>query len=384
MQKITQLKNCSGCHACYNACPVGCISMEYDGEGFLYPKIDKEKCINCGKCEKVCPVINEYKDGKKGTAYACINKDESVREKSSSGGVFTLIAEYVLDNGGVVFGAAFDEEFNVVHTKVDNKEDLDKLRGSKYVQSSIGSAFKQAKDCLEEGRLVLFTATPCQISGLKAFLGCEYDNLITQDIICHGVPSPKVWQKYIAFREKSAGAKTRRIFFRHKRYGWKIFSVLFEFSNNTEYIKILYDDFYIRGFLANLYLRPSCYDCHSKSVFRQSDITLADFWGIENVMSQMDDNKGTSLVLVNSSKGKQVFEKIFEKMNYKMVDIDEALKYNSSAYKSVDMPKKRSVFMKLIDKYEFDVLIKKCIPSRPFRKVFRKIKNIVKRMCSHV
>ena len=384
MQKITQLKSCSGCHACYNACPVGCISMEYDAEGFLYPKIDKEKCINCGKCEKVCPVINEYKDGKKGTAYACINKDESVREKSSSGGVFTLIAEYVLDNGGVVFGTAFDDKFNVVHIKVDNKEGLDKLRGSKYVQSSIGTTFKQAKDCLEEGRLVLFTATPCQISGLKAYLGRDYDNLITQDIICHGVPSPKVWQKYIAFREKSAGAKTRRMFFRHKKYGWKTYSVLFEFTNNTEYVKILHDDFYMKGFLANLYLRPSCYDCKSKSVFRQSDITLADFWGIKNVLPDMDDDKGTSLVLVNSSKGEQIFEKISEKMNYEMVDIDEALRYNSSAYKSVDMPKKRSVFMENLDKYEFDVLIKKCIPSGPIRKVFRKIKSIIKRMCSHV
>lgn len=384
MQKITALKNCSGCHACYNACPTGCISMEYDSEGFLYPKIDNEKCINCGKCDNVCPVINEYKAGEKGKAYACINKDESVREKSSSGGVFGLIAEHVLDNGGVVFGAAFDEDFNVEHIKVDNKEDLDRLRGSKYVQSSIGTAFKQAKECLDDGRLVLFTATPCQISGLKAYLGRDYDNLILQDIVCHGVPSPKVWQKYIAFREKSAGAKTRRMLFRHKKYGWKTYSLLFEFTNNKEYVKILHDDFYMKGFLANLYLRPSCYECHSKSVCRQSDITLADFWGIENVMSEMDDNKGTSLVLVNSEKGQKIFEKISENMDFRAVDIDEALKYNSAAYKSVPMPKTRSVFMNSLDKYEFDVLIKKCIPSKPAGKVFRKLKSIIKRMCSHV
>lgn len=384
MQEIVPRKQCSGCHACYNACPLSCITMEYDEEGFLYPKIDESKCTHCRKCEKVCPVINDIKGNEKGTAFACVNNDETVRKESSSGGVFSLIAETVLAEGGVVFGAAFDEDFCVRHIFIENSEELDKLRGSKYVQSRIGDAYRDVKTFLETGRMVLFSGTPCQISGLIQYLGRDYDNLILQDIVCHGVPSTKVWKKYIAFREKIAGARVQKVFFRNKRQGWKSYSVSFKFSDNTEYSKKVYEDFYMKAYLANLCLRPSCYACRSKSVCRQSDITLADFWGIEHILPEMDDNKGTSLVLIHSEKGKAIFESVSEKMNFISVDIDETLTYNSAAYKSVKKPKMRTKFMSSLDKYDFDILIKKCIPTKPTSKVFRRIKSIIKRMCSYV
>jgi len=278
MEKIIEKKNCSGCHACYSICPKQCIKMCEDEEGFWYPQIDKEQCVNCGACKKVCPVLKEYQPNPRGKAYACINKDEGIRMKSSSGGIFTLLASAVIEQGGVVFGVAFDSDFSAFHTYVEDKTELEKLRGSKYVQSRIFDTYKKVKEYLDLKRIVLFSGTPCQIGGLKTYLGKEYDNLIMQDIICHGVPSPLVWQKYITLRETKAGSKIGRTFFRHKKYGWKTYSVRFEFSNRTEYEQIFSKDLFMRAFLANLCLRPSCYNCHFKSKERESDITLADFW----------------------------------------------------------------------------------------------------------
>lgn len=380
MQKIIDIKNCTGCHACYNACPKQCISMQSDNEGFLRPVIDNSLCINCGLCKKVCPVLGEYKGNPKGTAYACINNNEETRQQSSSGGVFTLIAEYILSLGGVVFGAAFDEDLSVYHIEVTNIEALSKLRGSKYLQSRIGDTYKSAKAYLEGGKPVLFTGTPCQISGLYAFLGKDYENLYTQDLICHGVPSPDVWQKYLRFREKSAGASTQRTFFRHKKYGWEMFSVLLDFTNSTEYIQIFSKDLYMKGFLADLCLRPSCYNCHSKSVERESDITLADFWGIVRVCPEFFDDKGTSLVLVNSPKGAKLFDAISAFMHYKEVDMDEALKYNPSAFRSVAKPKKRELFMKMINEAPFDAAVEACIKKGLIEKSVILFKKAVRKV----
>lgn len=380
MKKIVSLKTCSGCFACVNACPKGCVIMETDKEGFWYPEIDEKNCINCGLCEKTCPILKDYEGNLKGRAYACINKDENIRMQSSSGGVFTLLAEYVLEKGGVVFGAAFDEEFAVQHIAVDNIEDLEKLRGSKYLQSKIGDTYKQAKILLDGGRWVLFSGTPCQTSGLKSYLGKDYENLIMQDIICHGVPSPKVWERYVKFREAKAASQTRRTFFRDKKYGWKMYSILFDFANSTEYIKILPQDFYMRAFLANLCLRSSCYECHSKSLNRESDITLADFWGIENVAPDMDDDKGTSLVFVNSVKGENLFSSIKEKIIYKEVDIDEAVKYNLSAYRSVTEPSKRRKFMKDIFEKDFGKIVEKYTKISIYTRTLRKVKRIMKQI----
>lgn len=211
MIQLDKKQTCTGCHACAAKCPKQCIKMISDTEGFWYPQIDEEECINCGLCERVCPIITpiKFEDPFSPMAYACYNRDEKVRLASSSGGIFTLIAEAVLKQGGVVFGAGFDEDFNVCHQCVERVEDLDKLRMSKYVQSKIGETYREAENFLKENRLVLFTGTPCQIGGLKAYLGKSYDNLITQDIICHGVPSPMVWEDYLAFRKNPTAAAPR-------------------------------------------------------------------------------------------------------------------------------------------------------------------------------
>lgn len=355
---INDKKSCMGCYACLNICPQSCILMESDIEGFWYPEVDDKKCIKCELCIKVCSILNKtiVKNGP--SAYASMNNDESIRLESSSGGLFTLIAGQVIDVDGVVFGAGFAKDFSIVHSYVETKEELGRFRGSKYVQSKVGNTYRQAKDFLKQGRQVLFTGTPCQIGGLKSYLGQIYQNLICIDIICHGVPSPKAWQKYISYREKKAGASTQQITFRNKDKGWKRFSISFLFDNNSEYVQTLDKDLYLLAFLKDICLRPSCYACEFKTLHRHSDITLADFWGIENVLPDMDDDKGTSLIFVNSSKGQSVLDQMKDKIVYKEVDIHQAVSYNSAAIKSVGYNQQRDRFLEKLDKEPFEQLVK--------------------------
>ncbi len=379
MKVLEDKSKCCGCHACYNICPKDAITMHQDERGFKYPIIDKEKCIECGLCRKVCPVLNSEKNENKPTAYAAYNKDENVRKESSSGGIFTLLAEEILDRNGIVFGASFDEQFNVYHTHIENKNELAKFRGSKYVQSSIGDTYKKAKEFLENDRHVLFTGTPCQIEGLKSFLRKEYDRLYTQDIICHGVPSPKVWVKYKEYRKKIDREIPQEISFRNKDNGWKEYNVNFVYKD-SEYKNNHNKDLYIKAFLQDIALRDSCYSCSFKKKNRVSDITLADFWGIENIIPEMDDNKGTSLVIVNSNKGRELFEKIKDKITYKEVNFEEAIRYNPSMTKSVEINKNRDKFFDNLDSIEFDKLVKKYAnKNNMLSRALRKIKRIIKK-----
>lgn len=376
--------DCCGCHACKNACPTQCIVMFEDKEGFWYPEIDKDRCVGCDICVKVCPGLKgrEEPENSIPKAYAAINKDEKIRESSSSGGIFTLLAEHVLADGGIVFGAAFSEDCReVYHIPVERQDELYRLRGSKYVQSKIGETYRKAQKALETGQWVLFTGTPCQIEGLKAFLGRDYDGLLCVDIICHGVPSPKVWRKYVDFRETKSGSHTRRIFFRHKKYGWKIYSVRFEFENHTEYEQILSKDLFMRCFLADLCLRPSCYKCNFKTLNRVADITLADFWGIENILPDMNDDKGTSLVLIHSEKGACIFHALIDDMEYCEVNVENAITYNPAMIKSAALPQKRTDFMNDIMKNKFSDVVRKyngTTASLFFKRVIRKIKRVIK------
>lgn len=230
------LTQCNGCMACYNICPVECIQMEINQEGFWYPKIESEKCIKCNRCSNICPLNMKKSNNEVRVAYAAMHKNLQVRLGSSSGGVFPALAKSILKNKGVVFGPDFDDRWNLHHVAIHNLEDLHKLCGSKYVQSKIGDSYQEVKKYLEEGKRVLFTGTPCQVAGLKQYLRKDYENLICQDIACHGVASPFVLKKYMEFRQKKVRTNVRRMFFRHKKYGWKTYSLLFEYSNNKEYV----------------------------------------------------------------------------------------------------------------------------------------------------
>lgn len=380
MIKITDKKQCCGCYACANTCPNGSLSMKYDEEGFAYPEINKDSCIDCGLCERVCPIQNSFEQ--KGTlpeGYAAYNTDNEIRSGSSSGGIFSLLAEDVIQSGGVVFGAVLSDDCKSVrHIAVEKAEGLAGLRGSKYLQSEIGDSYKQVKGVLREGRKVLFTGTPCQAEALKRYLKEDYNNLLIVDIICHGIPSPKVWKKYVSYREKCAGAPAQRIFFRHKKYGWKKFSVLFEFTNNTEYVQWFNEDLFGRGFISNLFFRPACETCRFKKVSRESDITMSDFWGIQNVVPQLDDDLGTSLILVHSSKGRAAIENIKGRLKMEKVDTVKALKGNPYVKQSLKPNKLRNKFFSDIEKYDFDELI--CRYAKPQKTVKGRIAGILKKI----
>ena len=372
---------CNGCHACSSACPHKCISMVSDDEGFLYPEVDSTRCSECHLCEKVCPILNPKNvlNADLPSAYAVKNNDDNTREKSSSGGVFAALAEYVIDEGGIVFGAAFDSRFDVVHIGVEKKEDLVKLRGSKYVQSTIGDTYREAKKALDAGRTVLFTGTPCQIGGLRAFLRKDYEKLYTQDIICHGVPSPKVWRRYLDYQQTRKNSKIKEISFRNKKKSWKKYAVSFAFENGAEISEPFMENPYMRAFLRNLSLRNSCYQCRFKGISRDSDITLADFWGIENILPEMDDDKGTSLVIVQNEKGRRLLNSVSDSLSLRTVDPEVAIKENASAVISSNLPRQRKYFFNKLQKQPFDKLVNKCTHPSFYTRAKNKLKRIIKR-----
>lgn len=304
---------CCGCSACVQVCPLQCISVFEDNEGFLYPRVDESRCIDCGKCEKACPILHQSAAIKPLRVYAAKNDNEEIRLSSSSGGIFTLLAEATIEKGGVVFGARFDEQWEVIHDYTENKEGVSAFRGSKYVQSRMGNNYSRVETFLKRGRTVLFSGTPCQVAGLKLFLHREYDKLLTVDFVCHGVPSPKVWKRYLA--ERVENNQIRNIDFRSKKEGWKKYNFSLSLSmdgreDTTLSTSVFYENIYMRAFLADLILRPSCYACSFKSSQSGSDITIGDFWGIENVLPKMDDDKGCSLVLLNNEKSLLCYHKL--------------------------------------------------------------------------
>ena len=331
-------KDCCGCTACAHICPVKCIEMKEDKEGFLYPAVDNEKCIRCHKCERVCPIGNLINYNNETKTFIGYNKNEEIREKSSSGGIFSLAAEWIIEQNGVVFGAAFDENFEVCHIAAENEEELSKLRGSKYVQSRLGDAYPKVKQYLENNRKVLFTGTGCQIAGLKKYLNKDYENLYTVDVLCHGVPSPKIWKMYLEEKKKQYNAPIQKIEFRNKESGWKNYSVNIEFADNQRYCIKFYEDKYMQMFLGNIDLRPSCHNCRFKGFPRISDMTIGDSWGIENYMPDMDDDRGTSVIVVNSLKGKQMLEAVVGSLNLREASLDKALPKAEVRKQSVEIP----------------------------------------------
>lgn len=362
---------CSGCTACFAICPKDAITMQADSEGFKYPVIDKNKCIDCGLCCKVCPLENMYGNfGEDKTSFACSAKDENFTKQSSSGGVFAILANMYIKEQAVIYGAAFDYNWNVCHIRADKKDELKRLYTSKYVQSDIGNTFRQVKNDLDNGKKVLFAGTPCQVAGLKSYLQKDYLNLLAVDFICHGVPSPLVWQRYIDKLEQDLKSKITEISFRDKKDGWKSFNFKLMTANGDVFYEKHGDNTYMKGFLKDLYLRPSCYDCKFKTLQRASDITLADFWGIEKIISDMNIDEGVSLCWSSSEKGKQVLADVLNRTDYYEVKLREAIKHNSSAIKSVEMHKNRDKFFEEVNNSDADIisLIEKYYDNRSLRK----------------
>jgi len=377
MAYIKNKKDCCGCSACVSVCPVGCITMVSDSEGFAYASADDSACINCQRCTRLCDSLND-RTGESSVpkAYAAMSKDEDERLKSSSGGVFSLLARDVIRRGGAVFGAAFDKELCVRHICVEREEDICLLRGAKYAQSDIGDSYARVKAELSSGREVLFSGTPCQVAGLKGSLRKEYDKLTCIDFICHGVPSPLALEKYVEMREKKSGKRVTDIRFRDKREGWQDYYVSLSLDDRSEYASLYRDDEYMKAFLSNLTLRPSCYSCRFKSLSRAADITLADFWGIDRICGEMNDKKGTSLLLVHSRKGEVALSRIEECIKACTADPNEAVRYNGAAVRPAARPPERDRFMSLIQSKPFDEAYRKATPPL----IVRKAKSFVKRV----
>lgn len=367
MIQIQDKKLCCGCHGCAQACPKQCIEMIPDTEGFFYPKVDESRCIHCGLCEKVCPVIHAKADDpqRMPDAAAAKNEDDVIRQESSSGGVFTLLAKQVIDRGGVVFGAAWTEDRRAVeHIAVRTEAELKKLRSSKYLQSTIGSCYAQAKESLNRGEQVLFSGTPCQIEGLRQFLRKDYDNLLCVDIVCHGVPAPGVWRRYLSECEEKYGAKVTDVTFRDKSTGWESYCVTLTFDNGKKQSIPVSGEPYMRAFLSNACLRPSCHDCRFKKYNRESDLTLADFWGIEEVCPEMNDDRGTSLVLIHSAAGQAAMDAIGEQMTAKPVNLAEALHQNPSAIRASGVHENREAFLESLETMSFPAAVKRWLPRK--------------------
>lgn len=407
MIEISRKEDCVGCNACVQRCPKSCISMHEDEQGFPYPKVDPSLCIDCHLCEKVCPVINQTEPRKPLQTYAAKNKDLEVRRKSSSGGIFYAIAESIINEGGVVFGAKFSADWEVVHAHAETLEGIKAFQGSKYVQSRIGQTFAQVEQFLKSGRKVMFTGTPCQIAGLKRFLRKEYDDqLLTVDVVCHGVPSPLVWRDYLHYitrpQGESAGKNTdfqstlqdikireiSRISFRDKRiswekYGFSVHTVARQGDQNSDFqstksqseeqellFETLDKNLFMQGFLKDLYLRPSCYECPAKCGKSHSDLTLADFWGISTTQPDDYDHAGVSLVLANTPVGLATLQKVDGSLQINPADYAAALAGNPSIERPVRRTRWVDEFWHVYSDHGLTAiasLARKAGPSLPYR-----------------
>jgi coenzyme F420-reducing hydrogenase beta subunit len=402
-QMLCEEAACTGCAACAAACSQNCLTLFSDSEGFLRPNIDSSRCTGCNCCIRVCPILHfqqldlqrcgnsigissykfvSYNDDEQQTptVYAAWHLDDDIRYKSSSGGVFTALAEHILSEGGVVAGAAFDNLLLVRHILIDNLSELYRLRGSKYVQSEVTPVIlRQIYDLLEQGRQVLFSGTPCEVAGLHSYLNHPYDNLFSCDLICHGVPSPLLLERYVKY-SLLKGDQVVGISFRDKTKGWKKSQVRKYLQNSKSKLIRVRKDPYMSAFLKDYALRPSCYECRFKMTQRVSDLTIADFWGVSKTYPQYDlDDKGTSLVLVNNKKGKAWLNLSSSKLFLGHADIDTAISGNPSLVRSSLYPSQRKTFYCDLKIMPFSkVIIKYRITTTAFAQARSAFKRIVK------
>ena len=352
--------NCTGCAACSSICHSDAIIMQENMEGFKYPKVIEEKCTDCNICVKICPALNISDHINKNQICYAVKGQDDIRYKSSSGGFFTYIAEYVIEmGGGCVAGAAFDENLYLSHIIVDNKHDLEKLKKSKYIQSDINNTFREIKKLLKNDRYVLFSGTPCQVAGLKSYLKKDYDNLITLDLVCHGVPPQKLFHKYL--EENFPNEKIISYDFRDKSKGWEI-SVESIKTENNEIKRDFYENAYGKAFIENLSLRKCCGKCDYANLERQGDITIGDFWGINEYKKSISDNKGISLILLNTTKGKEIFDNIkTELKEYEQIPIDYAVRGNPVLQRPVSMHINRDKFFQTLEEKSVEEAYNICI-----------------------
>jgi len=364
---IEDKKNCCGCSACAEACPKACIHMEADTEGFLYPNVDTSKCIDCHLCEKVCPILHspdeEVNNSQQG--YLIQIRDERIRKESTSGGSFTAIASWVIEQGGVVFGASLDiHKKEVTHRWVDNKEELSLFRNSKYVQSSIESCYQETKRFLNQGRWVCFSGTPCQIEGLKCFLRKDYERLVTIDVVCYGIPSPGLFKDYINWQQKRIGGRFTKMLFREKRLSYNYTSVsIFNEQQDKNYHSGVERDKFMRSFFSDINIRPSCYVCHFKKRYRESDFTIWDCYDVK-AFSRNFDEDGTNRVLVHSKKGQEILDAIKNKIKWEEYkDLEYFIADEVAMRHSVKMQNNRQAFFDDYAQMEFGQLMEKWFPD---------------------
>lgn len=351
---IIAYDDCCGCEACVSSCPHSCITMKEDDKGFLRPWIDTANCTGCNLCTKSCPILSPHDPTEPLHVYACKNSDEDIRMKSSSGGAFTAFATKIINDGGVVYGAAFNPDFSVHHSRVDNHDDLALLRGSKYVQSSIDGTYRAAKKDLALGIPVLFSGTPCQIAGLKSFLGNKtFPNLYCIEIVCHGVPNSKVFHRYLSSLETLNNSQLSYFSFRDKKNGWMAYENYAVFKNGAEYRCLGKNDPYIQGFIKNLYIRQSCSDCHFKYFKSKADITLGDFWGSDIFGNEFNDNTGISLVCINSENGADLFYSVCTAFEINESSLEKVIPHNAHLTQSIIHHDNANKFFKNYQKKDF-------------------------------
>ena len=373
-------KDCCGCGACADICPQRCIQMLPNQEGFLYPMVDEKICVHCNRCESTCPVLNagEGKTKDCQEAWAAVQRDSKVLLESSSGGLFTALAMKVLNEDGCVFGAAFTDDFRRVnHIMVDRAEKLSLLRGSKYLQSETGACYILVQELLKQGKPVLFTGTPCQIAGLKHFLGKEYENLYLVDIICHGVPSAVVWQHYLDQIMVKFRGKPTNVNFRKKKESWFRYGLEICFADGKCFFQQKDDNPYMKIFLRNECLRESCYHCVVKETGTVSDLTIGDFWGVERVIPEMESKMGISLVLVHTDKGRGLFYNLGSEINRHQVDYGRAISANSVLKQSVNRPAARDTFFADLTLLPWKKIQVKYAKEDLRRVIMRKLSNSV-------